>query len=97
MATPATTADATPSQPENQATPPVQMFYCGGQINLDQRTTPIDLAAQFARFPQNIASSAIAFQNVRNGCRHNAQIYTKRITLTVRKQYPKTARLHPHA
>ncbi|KAI0000038.1 hypothetical protein BJV77DRAFT_975994 [Russula vinacea] len=29
MATPATTADAIPPQPENQATPPVQMFYCG--------------------------------------------------------------------
>jgi len=29
MATAATTADASPSQPEKLATPPVQMFYCG--------------------------------------------------------------------
>jgi len=29
MATTATTADVNPAQPEKQATPPVQMFYCG--------------------------------------------------------------------
>ncbi|KAF8505927.1 density-regulated protein DRP1 [Russula emetica] len=29
MATTATTADVNPTQPEKQATPPVQMFYCG--------------------------------------------------------------------
>jgi hypothetical protein len=97
MATPATTADATPSQPEKQAIPPVQMFYCGGQINLYHRSALIDLAAQSARFPQNTASLAIAFRNVRNGYRHNTQIYTTSITLMVRKQYPRIARLHPHA
>ena len=30
MATTATTADVNPTLPEKQATPPVQMFYCGG-------------------------------------------------------------------
>jgi len=30
MATTATTADINPTQPEKQATPPVQVFYCGG-------------------------------------------------------------------
>jgi hypothetical protein len=85
MATAATTPDATPTQPEKLATPPVQLFYCAGQINLYHRTTLIDLAAQSARFPQNTASSAIVFQNVRNGYRHNVQIYTNSITLTVRK------------
>ena len=49
------------------------------------QTTPIDLAVQSARFRQNTANSATAFQNARNGCSHSAPTYTKSITLMVRK------------